>query len=120
MEYVEGGDLRKRMRAVMTPFDALDILIAVGSGLSVAHKKGIVHRDVKPANILFRKDGTPLLSDFGIAKQLTTDLDLTQTGIFLGSPNYMAPEQAEPGSIDGRADIYALGVILYEMLMGVK
>ncbi|MGH8508320.1 MAG: protein kinase domain-containing protein, partial [Gammaproteobacteria bacterium] len=109
-----------RMHAVMTPFDALDILIAVGSGLSVAHKKGIVHRDVKPANILFRKDGTPLLSDFGIAKQLTTDLDLTQTGIFLGSPNYMAPEQAEPGSIDGRADIYALGVILYEMLTGVK
>ncbi len=120
MEYVEGGDLRKRMRAVITPFDALDILIAVGSGLSVAHKKGIVHRDVKPANILFRKDGTPLLSDFGIAKQLTTDLDLTQTGIFLGSPNYMAPEQAEPNSIDGRADIYALGVILYEMLTGVK
>ena len=120
MEYVEGSDLRKRMRAVITPFDALDILLAVGSGLSVAHKKGIVHRDVKPANILFRKDGTPLLSDFGIAKQLTTDLDLTQTGIFLGSPNYMAPEQAEPGSIDGRADIYALGVILYEMLTGVK
>ncbi|MFH0344399.1 MAG: serine/threonine-protein kinase [Chromatiales bacterium] len=120
MEYVEGGDLRKRMRAVITPFGALDILIAVGSGLSVAHKKGIVHRDVKPANILFRKDGTPLLSDFGIAKQLTTDLDLTQTGIVLGSPNYMAPEQAEPGSIDGRADIYALGVILYEMLTGVK
>jgi serine/threonine protein kinase len=120
MEYVEGGDLRKRMSGVLTPYEALDILIKVGGALSAAHKKGIIHRDVKPANILFRKDGTPLLSDFGIAKQMAGDNDLTQTGIFLGSPNYMAPEQAETGSIDGRADIYSLGVIFYEMLTGTK
>ena len=120
MEYVEGGDLRKRMSRVVTPYEALDILIKVGGALSAAHKKGIIHRDVKPANILFRKDGTPLLSDFGIAKQTAGDNDLTQTGIFLGSPNYMAPEQAETGSIDGRADLYSLGVIFYEMLTGTK
>ncbi|MGH8567180.1 MAG: serine/threonine-protein kinase [Gammaproteobacteria bacterium] len=120
MEYVEGGDLRKRMSGVLKPYEALDILIKVGGALSAAHKKGIIHRDVKPANILFRKDGTPLLSDFGIAKQMAGDNDLTQTGIFLGSPNYMAPEQADAGSIDGRADIYSLGVIFYEMLTGMK
>ncbi|MGH8583660.1 MAG: serine/threonine protein kinase [Gammaproteobacteria bacterium] len=120
MEYVEGGDLRKRMRGLVDPGEALDIVVKVAGGLSAAHKKGIVHRDVKPGNVLFRKDGTPLLSDFGIAKQLTVDKDLTQTGIFLGSPNYMAPEQAETGAIDGRADIYSLGVIFFEMLTGTK
>jgi serine/threonine-protein kinase PpkA len=120
MEYVDGGDLRQRMRGIIAPTEALEILMRIGSGLSAAHKKGIVHRDVKPGNILFRRDRTPLLTDFGIAKQITIDHDLTHTGIFLGSPNYMAPEQAESGSIDGRADIYSLGIIFYEMLMGVK
>ncbi len=121
MEYVEGGDLRSQMDSnVIPPAEALDIVARIGSGLSAAHKRGIVHRDVKPANILFRKDGTPLLSDFGIAKQLTIDHDLTSTGAFLGSPNYMAPEQAEAGPIDGRVDIYSLGIIFYEMLTGSK
>ncbi len=120
MEYVEGGDLRQHLHAIITPYEALDVLVKIGGALAAAHRKGIIHRDVKPANILFRKDRTPLISDFGIAKQLTFDLNLTQTGIFLGSPNYMAPEQAEPGSIDGRADIYSLGVIFYEMLTGTK
>ncbi len=120
MEYVDGGDLRARMRTSMTPAEALHIITAVAHGLSAAHKRGIVHRDVKPGNILFRRDGTPLLTDFGIAKELTVDHDLTHTGVFLGSPNYMAPEQAEPGAIDGRADIYSLGIIFYEMLTGQK
>lgn len=120
MEYVEGGDLRDRMRSPVTPAEAIDIVLKIGSALDAAHRQGIVHRDVKPANILFRKDGTPLLTDFGIAKQMSIDHDLTSTGFFLGSPNYMAPEQAESGRIDGRADIYSLGVILYEMLTGQK
>lgn len=120
MEYIEGGDLRQRMRGLIQPNEALDIIMQIAQGLDAAHKKGIIHRDVKPANILFRRDGTPLLTDFGIAKQLTVDNDLTSTGIFLGSPNYMAPEQAEGGSIDGRADIYSLGIIFYEMLTGEK
>jgi tRNA A-37 threonylcarbamoyl transferase component Bud32 len=121
MEYVEGGDLKQRMqRKVFAPDEALDIVEKIASGLALAHRNGIVHRDVKPGNILFRLDGTPLLSDFGIAKRLVGDLDLTSTGMFVGSPNYMAPEQSEAGPIDGRADIYALGVILYEMLSGER
>jgi hypothetical protein len=120
MEYIEGGDLKSRLGKPFAPRDALEIICQVALGLDVAHRNGIVHRDVKPANILFRKDGTPVLSDFGIAKRLTVDQELTSTGVFLGSPNYMAPEQAQPGAIDGRADIYALGIILYEMLTGTK
>jgi len=121
MEYVEGGDLKQRMqRKVFAPDEALDIVEKIASGLALAHRNGIVHRDVKPGNILFRRDGTPLLSDFGIAKRLVGDPDLTSTGMFVGSPNYMAPEQSEAGPIDGRADIYALGVILYEMLSGER
>ena len=121
MEYVAGGDLKQRLAGgPLAPGRALDILEQVARGLSAAHAEGIVHRDVKPGNILFRSDGTPLLSDFGIAKSLLRDADLTATGVFLGSPNYMAPEQAEPGEIDTRTDIYALGVIFYEMLTGKK
>jgi serine/threonine-protein kinase PpkA len=120
MEYIEGGDLKARMADGIAPHEALDIVARIAAALDCAHKSGVIHRDVKPANILFRKDGTPLLTDFGIAKKLTIDHDLTSTGIFLGSPNYMAPEQAEDVPIDGRADIYSLGIILYEMLTGNK
>ena len=121
MEYVQGGDLKDRlMSKVFAPVEAVDIVEKVAAGLAAAHENGIVHRDVKPGNILFRRDGTPLLSDFGIAKRLSNDSDLTSTGMFVGSPNYMAPEQSESGPIDGRADIYSLGVILYEMLTGSR
>ena len=121
MEYVEGGDLKDRLLTkVFAPFEAVDIVEKVAAGLAAAHENGIVHRDVKPGNILFRRDGTPLLSDFGIAKRLSHDSDLTSTGMFVGSPNYMAPEQSESGPIDGRADLYSLGVILYEMLTGSR
>jgi tRNA A-37 threonylcarbamoyl transferase component Bud32/tetratricopeptide (TPR) repeat protein len=121
MEYVAGGDLKQRLaQGPLDPVTALRIFEQVARGLAAAHAEGIVHRDVKPGNILFRADGTPVLSDFGIAKSLVRDADLTATGVFLGSPNYMAPEQAEAGEVDGRADIYALGVILFEMLTGLK
>ena len=121
MEYVEGGDLKDRLLSrVFAPFEAIELVEKVAAGLAAAHDNGIVHRDVKPGNILFRRDGTPLLSDFGIAKRLSNDSDLTSTGMFVGSPNYMAPEQSESGPIDGRADIYSLGVIFYEMLTGSR
>lgn len=120
MEYIEGGDLKTRLTRPMPPSEALDILFAIASALVTAHEKGIAHRDVKPANILFRSDGTPLLSDFGIAKQLAVDNELTSTGTILGSPFYMSPEQSEGHEIDGRTDIYSLGVIAYEMFTGER
>lgn len=120
MEYVDGGDLRAKIENRLAPVRGLDLLVKIGGALDYAHKKGIVHRDVKPANILFRSDGTPLLGDFGIAKDFTVDNELTSTGTILGSPFYMSPEQAEGLPVDGRTDIYSLGVIFYEMLTGEK
>ena len=120
MEYVEGGDLRAKIENRLAPVRGLDLVSKIGQALAYAHKKGIVHRDVKPANILFRGDGTPLLGDFGIAKDFTVDNELTSTGTILGSPFYMSPEQAEGLPVDGRTDIYSLGVIFYEMLTGEK
>lgn len=121
MEYIDGGDLKMRMELPISPDTALDYLAKIGSGLDAAHKKGVVHRDIKPANIMFKDENTPLITDFGIAKQITaTDNDLTSTGLFLGSPNYVSPEQADGIEIDGRADIYSLGCLFYEMLTGNK
>ncbi len=120
MEYVQGGDLKQRLELPISPDEVLDYLAKVASALGEAHKHGIVHRDVKPANILFSDNDTPILTDFGIAKEVDTESDLTSTGIFLGSPNYVSPEQADGQKIDGRADIYSMGCIFYEMLTGTK
>jgi tRNA A-37 threonylcarbamoyl transferase component Bud32 len=120
MEYLEEGDLEKRIGAGMSPEAALELVGVIGDCLDFLHRRGIIHRDIKPANILFRKDGTPVLTDFGIAKQLDQDIRLTLDSTALGSPCYLSPEQAECKPLDGRADIYGLGIILYEMLTGVK
>lgn len=120
MEYVEGGSLEQRLRHPLEPEQALEVMVILAETLEFVHRQGIVHRDIKPANILFRADGTLLLTDFGIAKQLEQDLNLTLDGAALGSPFYFSPEQAQGRPLDGRADLYSLGVILYEMLMGAK
>ncbi len=120
MEYVDGGDLRAKIENRLAPVRALDLVSKIAQALAYAHKNDIIHRDVKPANILFHSDGTPLLSDFGIAKEQKVDKELTSTGTILGSPFYMSPEQAEGLTVDGRTDIYSLGVIFYEMLTGEK
>lgn len=120
MEYVQGGDLKQRLELPISPDEVLEFLHKIADALGEAHKHGIVHRDVKPANILFSDNDTPILTDFGIAKEVDTESDLTSTGIFLGSPNYVSPEQADGQKIDGRADIYSMGCIFYEMLTGSK
>jgi serine/threonine-protein kinase PpkA len=120
MEFLQGGDLRERINAGMDPAAALDLLETLGLCLSFVHRKGIIHRDIKPENILFRKDGTTVLTDFGVAKLLESDTSLTMDGTTLGSPHYLSPEQAENKPLDGRADIYSLGIVFYEMLTGLK
>ncbi len=118
MEYLEGGSLQERIGRELSVNDALDLLEQLGECLDFAHRKGIVHRDIKPANILFHRDGTPILSDFGIAKLRQANSELTMDGMALGSPYYLSPEQARCMPLDGRADIYGLGVIFFELLTG--
>jgi len=120
MEYLEGGDLEERIQAGMSAEAALDLLEVMGGCLDFLHCKAIIHRDMKPANILFHKDGTPILTDFGVARQLEADMRLTMEGSAVGSPYYLSPEQAECKPLDGRTDIYSLGIIFHEMLTGVK
>ena len=118
MEYLEGGSLLDRLaRGPLRSGEALQIVEQVGSALDFAHSHGLIHRDIKPANILFSADNRPKVTDFGIARAGDTSR-LTRAGTMLGTPEYMSPEQAEGRPVDYRADLYALGVILYEMLTG--
>ncbi|MGH8467632.1 MAG: serine/threonine protein kinase [Gammaproteobacteria bacterium] len=120
MENIEGGDLKQRLKGGLGPAFALDVIERMASALKLAHRRNMVHRDVKPANILFRDDATPILTDFGIAKQVGLEKNVTLTGTILGSPHYMSPEQAQGREVDCRSDIYSLGIVFYEMLTGVK
>ncbi|MBL9175735.1 MAG: serine/threonine protein kinase [Verrucomicrobiales bacterium] len=122
MEYVDGTNLRERLRSRrLTPEEAFAIVPEICAALQFAHDAGVVHRDVKPENILLDHRGRVKLADFGIAKMAPGWGDVTLTGPrdAMGTPHYMAPEQLEsPDTVDHRADIYALGVVFYEMLTG--
>lgn len=121
MEYVDGESLQSRIeRGPLLLKEALGVAIALAEGIDYAHEKDIIHRDLKPANILLTSDGVPKISDFGLARDLKEDSYLTKTGAMVGSPAYMSPEQVEGKTGDKRSDVYALGVILFEMLVGSR
>jgi len=119
MELLEGEELRSILahREPLPVLLALDIGIQVAEGLAYAHERQVVHRDIKPANIMIVRDGLVKITDFGIARMRTNEVK-TMTGMILGSPKYMAPEQVAGKRVDHRADIFSLGVVLYEMLTG--
>jgi len=118
MEYLEGRELKELITGhELTPLRAVDIAAHVADGLAYAHAHEVVHRDVKPANIMILNDGRVKITDFGIARMRTADVR-TQTGVVLGSPRYLSPEQVLGKRCDTRADTFSLGVILYEMVTG--
>jgi hypothetical protein len=119
MQLVEGPTLRRMLdqRGPLPVGEAADVAAQVAEALDHAHSHGIVHRDIKPANVLVPPDGQIKVTDFGIAKA-TGDEDLTRTGTVVGTARYLAPEQVSGDPVDGRADVYALGLVLYEMLAG--
>jgi serine/threonine protein kinase len=119
MRYMTGGSLEDRMKNGPMPMDEVARIIdRIAAALDHAHSRGIVHRDLKPANILFDSANEPYLSDFGIAKLVESQTNMTGSGI-IGTPTYMSPEQAQGETVDGRSDIYTLGVIMYELLSGM-
>ena len=121
MEFVEGGNLAEKLAGTPQPPRQASLLLAtLAEAVQTAHQSGIVHRDLKPSNILLTADGTPKISDFGLARRFDGGAALTWTGATLGSPSYMAPEQAEakPNTLGPAVDIHALGAILYELLTG--
>jgi serine/threonine-protein kinase len=125
MRYIDGIDLRTLLAGAgpLAPERALDILSQVADALDAVHGQGLVHRDVKPANVLVVPGAGheyAYLGDFGVAKQVRTESGLTQTGAFIGTVDYAAPEQLEGKVVDGRADVYALGCVLYQCLTGAR
>jgi serine/threonine protein kinase len=116
LEYLSGGGLHERIKAGISLSRALLVTKQIASALSFAHKKGIVHRDIKPDNVMFREDGAAVLTDFGIAKEMSGEQNLTQTGVFIGTPKYMSPEQIRGAKPSIQGDIYSLGVLFYQML----
>lgn len=120
MEYVDGGDLRNRIDAGVSTGQAVSFLRQIASALAAVHAKGVLHRDLKPGNIMLRKDDSVALIDFGLAKKAKLESEITDKGEIFGTPYYMSPEQGHGSSVDERSDIYSLGIIFFELLTGRK
>ncbi len=120
MEYLDGGDLKQRIREGIKEKDAVRYVKQIASALSRIHDVGILHRDLKPGNIMLRADDSIALIDFGLARRMRLQMELTDEGEIFGTPYYMSPEQGHANDVDHRSDIYSLGVIFYEMLTGNK
>jgi hypothetical protein len=120
MEHFPAGDLRQRMKTRLSPKTALEYLEQIASALDAIHSVGVLHRDLKPANVMLRADGSLCLIDFGLAKANEMEVELTGSREIFGTPYYMSPEQGHAEDIDRRSDLYSLGVMFYEMLIGRK
>ncbi len=120
MEYLDAGDLRQRISQRIIASVAVKYLREIASALARIHSVGILHRDLKPGNIMLRRDNSIALIDFGLAKRLRLQMEITGSGEIFGTPYYMSPEQGHGNAVDERSDIYSLGVIFYEMLTGEK
>ena len=120
MEYFPRGDLRQRMRQGVSVQQALNYVEQIARALSVVHEVGVLHRDLKPGNIMLRDDDSLALIDFGVAKQLTATTEITRAGAIFGTPFYMSPEQGHGEDVDVRSDLYSIGVMLFELLTGKR
>ncbi len=120
MEYFPCGDLKSRLQNPVSEREALEYLERIAEGLAAVHAQGILHRDLKPPNIMLREDGQVVLIDFGLARNLGHGTQSTRAGVLRGSPYYMSPEQAQGHELDPRSDLYSLGVLFFEMLTGEK
>ena len=118
MRYVEEGALMQMRGEMLQPERAIRLILPVAKALAYAHKQGILHRDIKPGNVLLSEGDWPLLTDFGLAKMVESSTQLTKTGVGVGTPMYMSPEQGQGAEVDQRTDIYSLGIMLYELVTG--
>lgn len=120
MEFFPGGDLKQRIERGLSIPDAIDCMRGIARGLRAIHQRSVIHRDLKPGNIMFRADHSLALADFGISRRVNESLDLTTTTGTLGTPGYISPEQALGAPVDHRTDLYSAGIIFYELLTGRK
>jgi serine/threonine-protein kinase PpkA len=120
MEYCGGGSLKRRIATGLAPDEAFRLMRDMAGALGALHDAGILHRDLKPTNVLFRDDGSLALIDFGLAKQAALRAEFTGAGTIFGTPYYVSPEQGHGETVDERGDLYSLGVVFYEMLTGQK
>jgi serine/threonine protein kinase len=120
MEYLHGGDLKEKIEKGIVEHEVIAYTKQIASALDRLHSLGILHRDLKPGNIMLRDDGTIALIDFGLAKRMRLRGEMTDSGEIFGTPYYMSPEQGRGNGVDARSDVYSLGVILFEMLSGQK
>jgi serine/threonine-protein kinase PpkA len=120
MEVLSGGDLAEKIKSGLRPDDAVEIMLQIGNALKHAHSKNVLHRDIKPENVMFHESGKAVLVDFGIAKEADSTSSFTQVGAVVGTPHYMSPERCMGKATDHRSDLYAMGVMFFELLTGKK